>query len=226
MNLNRVSDIAKSCLGIALSALCLNAEGAVITFDDRATFLGSTAAVALSPLPVTPTAASLSADGITFTATAGGSTLNNALDFSTLIPGAPDLAFNGVESMDVTSVQPLTAFGFDFHEPSESTPPGPSFPDTCNSICVDSTFTVTLFDGVSNVGAFSFNRPDDSLEFVGFISTLPFDRIQMVETVGTADNEFFGNFLYTRTVPTPATTLLLGAGLLGLALRRRRVSPA
>jgi hypothetical protein len=67
--------------------------------------------------------------------------------------------------------------------------------------------------------------PDDALTFVGVWSTDAFDRIEIRETTGTLDNEFFGNFVTgdTALVPEPGTLLLVGIGLASLAVRRRRV---
>ncbi len=87
-------------------------------------------------------------------------------------------------------------------------------------------FAVTLKSAGSPVGAFPFQRPNDQATFVGVWSTLSFDRIEIRETTGGLENEFFGQF-YTGTTPIPEpstlTLLALGTlGLLGYARRRRK----
>ncbi len=217
----RLSNTTGAILSAILVMTCANSHAAITEYSDRATFIAATGSTDLPALmPEVASALSLTAGGFTFTP-APGSTLNNSLNWSTLISGDNDLAVNGVESFNVASTNPLFAFGFDFHEPNESTPPGPTFPDTCNAACVDSEFRITLKNGASVVGMFDFTRPKDSLEFVGFSSMLPFDTIELRETVGTADNEFFGNFL-AAPVPEPGALVLLGIGLAGLAAGRRK----
>jgi hypothetical protein len=145
--------------------------------------------------------------------------LNHTLNWSSLISESFDLAINDVESFDVTSSVPLYSFGFDFHEPS--VPVG--LPDSCDAPCSDSTFQITLLNGVTPVGSHTFNGPDAALFFVGVWSSDAFNRIEIRDTTNTIDDEFFGNFLTgDRPLPEPTTLALFGVGLLGLAMRRRR----
>ncbi len=205
-------------VGALASLVSTGASAAIIPFSDRATFVAATGAAGIGAIPANVPSPGFALGGLTFSNQAPSS-FNSSVNWSTLISEANDLAINGVESFNVVSGGPLFSFGFDFHEPSNSTPPGPTFPDTCNTACVDSTFTVTLLDGLATVGSFSFNRPDDVLAFVGVWSTDAFTRIEIRETVGTADNEFFGNFLIGRTpIPEPGTLALLCASVIALGV--------
>jgi hypothetical protein len=206
----------------ALISTCANA--AIVTFTDRATFIASTGATGIGAIPAS-VSGGFTLGGLTFSDVSGSSMVSTN-NWSTLISEPTDLAISGVESFNVNAAGPLFAFGFDVHEPTTPTPPGPQFPDTCNTTCVESTFTVTLRNGAALVDAFTFNAPNDVLAFVGVASTVAFDRIEIRETVGGIDNEFFGNFLIGRVqvVPEPSILALLGLGLLGLGLARRRIA--
>lgn len=198
-----------------------NAGAAIIVFDDRAAFIAASGATGIGPIPMGPSSvSSLTVGDLTFQQSAGG-TFNTTINWSTLIDEDFDLAINGVESFDISAAAPITAFGFDFHEPSVS---GPGLVDTCNAPCFDTDFTVALYLGATLIDTFGFNAPDDELFFVGVTSTDAFDRIEIRDLAGTVDNEFFGRFLTDGArIPEPATLLLFGVGLALLGGMRRRL---
>jgi hypothetical protein len=207
-------------VGVLITAT--SASATVLTFDSRADFELATGASVVGAIPLSGSTVEFSIDFLDFKNAGGGSTLNASRNWSTLISEASDLAINGPENFNVESSVPLFAFGFDFHEPTAPRPP--ESPDTCNlDECVDSTFELRLFDGLSPVAVYEFTRAKDSLEFVGIWTSDPFDRIEVHETIGTADNEFFGNFTTgTTPAPAPASVALLGLGLTLLASRPKR----
>ncbi len=203
------------CFTIVFAAA---AGATTILFTDRTSFELATGATLVGPIPQNGNTA-----GILTFGNVPPSSVNTSVNWSTLISESFDLAINGVENVDVSSSVPVFSLGFDFHEPSISTPPGPQFPDTCNAPCVDSTFQITLFNGAIPVGSHLFNAPDDVLAFVGVWSSDAFNRVEIRELNNTIDNEFFGNFSAgtQALVPEPTTLLLLGVGLAALSFRRR-----
>ncbi|MBL8223900.1 MAG: VPLPA-CTERM sorting domain-containing protein [Chromatiales bacterium] len=218
-------------LATGLACVAGTANAALITFTDRAAFLAATGATdATGPLPFfdNPVSGNIVAGSVTFTVNTayfGGVVVG---DWSTLNPGAELVISNGLaptifsDSFDASFAAPVYAAGFDMVEPGSST----LAVDGCNLPCVDSTFTVSLRSGGTLVDSFTFNAPNDGLAFVGVWSTSPFDRVEIRETVGTDDNEFWGRF-YTGTnpavIPVPAAGWLLatGLGVLGAASKRR-----
>lgn len=110
-------------------------------------------------------------------------------------------------------------------EPAATNAPGGFY--GCNTTpCIDSTFTVTLFNGVTGVGSFDFNAPNDVAAFVGVASSSAFNRMTIREVAGSDDNEYYGHF-YTSdvnaVVPVPAAVWLFGGALGALTAVKRRV---
>ena len=194
----------------------------IVQFSDQATFLAATGATcATCPMP---NLGSVSAgtpvvvNTVTFTSVApsidlfigvGGAGVPNG-DWTSIIPGN-DIAMSGSENLDVAFAAPVFSMGFQFYEPTcSNTNTGNNCglgalgqveigTDVPNGAEVDSTFTVTLKNGVNTVASFQFNAPDDVLSFVGVHSDMAFDKVEIRETVGGIDDENFGEF-FTGTL--------------------------
>ena len=198
---------------IAFSVLLLIPIGAqntfaatISTFDDKTAFLTATGATsATGPLPdlgLIPGGggAVQSVGQATFSITLPSSQLfigtfgtvgvtNN--DWTLRLTG-PDIAISDVENLNVDLANPVFSFGIDFVEPE--------FDPNVNALFAESTFTVTLLNGAVVVDSFSVSRPNDSAEFIGVWSDSIFDRVEIRETTGGLENEFFGQ-VYTGTIP-------------------------
>jgi hypothetical protein len=137
--------------------------------------------------------------------------INN--DWTLGLPG-PDIAISDVENLNMGLSSPVYALGFDFVEPEKD--------PNLNAPFVDSTFTVTLKNNVVTVDSFTFNRPSDIAAFVGIWGDTAFDRVEIRETTGGIENEFFGQ-VYTGTtpVPEPGILILLGLSMVSIAGLRR-----
>lgn len=227
--MNRFLEIVKYLVAtVLLAVFAAPAQAAVVIFSDKASFLASTGAEsATGALPSSggdpQTVGSITFDGLSPSSNNFGGTA----DFwSSLIPGH-DLALNGAENFDIIAAVTVYAMGFDAHEPA--TPFfGGRFTDTCGvSACVDTTFEITFLNGASLVGSQSVNFADNTLAFFGVWSDIPFDRFLVRDTNRSNDDEFFGQ-VYTSHhalitgVPEPMTLGLLGAGLAGIGMARRR----
>jgi len=205
------------------------ARANILTFDNKASFLAATGAVANAPLPDIGTVpggagASVTVGDLTFSIAAPSTSLiiGGATDWTLLLPG-PDIAISDRENLNVDIAIAGSAFslGFDFVEPSATAP-------NINAPFVDSTFTVTLLSGAVAVGSFQYNVAEDIAAFVGVWSNTAFDRVEIRETEGGIDNEFFGQFYIgdAAPVPAPGALALFGLGLAGLGLIGRRRRPA
>jgi hypothetical protein len=220
-----------SVLGVLLG-LAATAEATLVTFSNKAAFLTATGATsATGALPdAGAVAPGFGVGSVTFTTLSGqffigtgGLFPTQVTDWSATIPGN-DIAISGPESFRVDLAAPVYSLGFDFFEPVVNNPSPPVVTDDCFAPCFDSTFTVTLFSGATALGSFIYNAPDATLAFEGVWTDFAFDRVEIVDTTGTADDEYWGQF-YTGTtpvVPEPGSVALLGSGLLVLYLRRRR----
>ena len=208
---------------VGLTALPAQAT-TITTFSDKSTFLaftGATSATGVLPnlgLISGGSSASQTVGSVTFTIAAPSTDIylgTQGLLFSTwttLLPGN-QIALSGSENLNAALASPVFTLGFDFVEPLLDSPPGKPSGYYCP--CVDSTFTVTLKNSGATVGSFTFNAPDDVAAFVGVQSSSAFNRVEIRETIGGIDNEYFGQ-VYTNTTlvenPEPSTVLLMGMG--------------
>jgi hypothetical protein len=211
-----------SILALATGLVTAGSAQAVTFYGDALSFgaaAGPTSAVDLPDVGNVGTGA-YAVGPLTFDSLSGDLYLGGAFG-STLIPGH-DTAISGVESLRIGMAPSTTSFGFYIHEPTTNT----GFVDACNFVCVDSTFTISAYLGAVLVGSTVVNPVDDTANFVGLVDLGGFDRIDIVESTGTADNEFFGGFVVGSSapavVPLPAALPLLGGGILGLFAFGRR----
>ncbi|MCO5296595.1 MAG: hypothetical protein M9921_07045 [Fimbriimonadaceae bacterium] len=194
-------------------ACAVPASAALSLYSNKTDFLNDTGASAATTIPSsTLTSAGFSSGSLSF-ALAGGAS-NFIVDEWTTRLADHELAISGTEEFNVTVNSGLVySFGFDFVEP-ENDP-------NVNATFVESTFTVTLLNGASTVDSFQFARPNDSAEFVGVWADAAFDRVQVRETIGGIDNEFFGQFYTGTSAPVPEPCTLAFAALVIPVMRRR-----
>lgn len=192
------------CLGIGAS----NASAAVVN--------------STNPLDFDLVAESFPVTGFTnanITSVSGNLTLDNAqgvglpatgsagyLNFTGAIPG-DEYVLNGDENFDLIFSSFQTAFAMDYVDAS-----------------IASTFTLDFFDGVTNVGSTSFTTSSfGTVEFIGFTSTIAFDRVEVRENDGASNSDEFFQFYTTETsIPAPSGLLIFALGTVGFACARRR----
>jgi hypothetical protein len=209
-------------LMLAAGLLPFAAEANLATFSNKATFLSATEAAsatgALPPLGSAETPVQIGS--VTFT---GGGLFVGGYVWTSLLEGN-EIAL-GFENLDVAFDALVYSAGFDFAEPGIGSTSSP-YATTPGYPYADSTFTVTLKNNVTTVGAFTFNAPDEVASFVGVWSDAAFNRVEIRETTGGGEDDYFGQF-YTggiaMPVPEPETyaLMLAGLGLVGFAARRR-----
>lgn len=214
-------------VAVAVAGACSNAAADFVVFSDKAAFLASTQAVdASGDLPATGFIGQIGGSPPGPTTTVGTVTFQAVrylfTDWSARLAGN-ELAISfgaegfAKEDLNIIAAGPVFSLGFDFVEPERD--------PLVNAPFVDSTFTVTVKNGAVALFSFTFNAPNDTAAFVGVWGDQAFDRVEIRETIGDDENEFFGR-VYTGpvsiSVPEPGSIALLSAGLLALAGGWRR----
>jgi hypothetical protein len=106
----------------------------------------------------------------------------------------------GWERFQVSTGDPVYAFGFEIIEPDATMPPWGGTPE-------ESTYEFLLFNGAAFVGRVQFDGtaiPNDVQTFIGVWSDRPFNRVIVNDISGSDDDEFYGEF-YTSTAPFGCT---------------------
>ncbi len=220
------------CAAVLCAATSWAGAATVSTFNTLASFQASTGATAATgALPTGGSSFSSSTVGsVTFSAPnaqfVNWSTLLSAVQTGGVLvvsQGAGDVGGVINDGINAQFAAPVFSAGFAFHEPGSST----AVFDGCNTTCINSQWSLRLMSGATLVAAVPWTFPKDQATFVGVWSDTAFNRLEIRETVGTDDNEFYGQF-YTglaAAVPEPGSAALMALGVAGLLLRaqgRRR----
>jgi hypothetical protein len=197
-NMKYSKTITLSALVLLYNSLTLVSGASPTTYSDRSDFLTASGATnATGPLPSRAPFAdqTIILGNVTVTQVSS----DHAGVISNLTPRLPGNVLSvNYEDLDFLLPSPVFSFGFDFVEPE--------FDPFVNAPFIDSTFSVTLKDGASVIGSFTFNAPNDTVAFVGVLSDTPFDRVEVRELVGSHDNEFFGK-MYAGGLPPPRLSI-------------------
>jgi hypothetical protein len=208
--------------------MALAAQPALATetvYTDRNAFLaatGSTSATGALPTGGGGYYSTLTVGSVTFKAPSF--VVEN---WSTLLPGTELVVSDGAGSVggiyndgiDALFASPVHSAGFDFHEPTAS-----SLIDGCNlAHCVNSSFELQLYNGSTAVAVLAWTPPKNQATFWGVSSSVAFNRLLVRETVGSDDNEFYGQFYTgsTAPVPEPSSWMLWAAGVAALGALSR-----
>jgi hypothetical protein len=160
----------------------------------RERFISTTGATAVAPLEDLGLVGSYQTTDGKVTVTLGPQAtelfVGGTTDWSSRLTGQ-EITTTGRSNLDFQLNELVYAFGFDFVEPRFDSNRGDEF--------ADSTFELTLWNGAEIVGTLTVARPNDTATFIGVQTLNPFDRVEIRETIGSTDREFFGNFYVGTT---------------------------
>ena len=157
--------------------------------------------------------ASFVSNGVTYTGLAGAPSPN-------VWVASPGYSNFGAGVAQPTSTSILTANGDeDFTRTSPTPPLAVGFDVYFNGLGTVTTRVTTLEPLSFTVIDF---RNLDTQGYYGFVSTHPITSIRFTSTGGGSVNTGIDNIAVSSSVPEPGTLALLGLGLAGLGLRRRR----
>lgn len=183
--------------------------------SDKAAFLRLPGVTSASgPIPNIGATSGAKLGSVTLSIAPGGNTLALGAfgipevgDWSPLLPGN-DIAM-GYEALEIAMDAPVTYFGIDFIEPDLTLPDYGGVP-------VPSTYSLELISGTTSIATLLFSgQPTDAATFLGACSSVPFDRVRLIDITPSPffdDNEYFGE-IYTG--PGPVVWTNLGSALLG-----------
>lgn len=177
-------------------------------YTDRAAFLTATGAIsATGALPDAGVLASpQTVGGVTITRASGATQLHiGGAGQETARIAGPEISVVGSTNLNFTFAAPVHGVGFEIVEPQND-------PLGAGQTFVDSTFGITLKNGTTNVAYFFFNPANDTTAFIGLVSTLPFNTVELREVTGGPDFEFIGEIL-TSADAAPVTLAVSGEDL-------------
>jgi hypothetical protein len=159
----------------------------IILFDETEFLTASNAEIAVTyPNVRAVTSSPYVENGVTFIAR------NEINDFTPVLPDN-EFGISGIENVDLTFDWELTAFGLwmqDGFEVGEIRADG-----------VDSRFRFTIISGTTTIASVDVDPPIDVAFFLGIISGVPFDRVEIRELdPASNENDFFGR-IYTFPGP-------------------------
>jgi hypothetical protein len=226
----RVSSFGVALLfGVAVLAYASTASAAIATFTNRALWQAAITTplvtegleddpVGLLTLPQTLLGSGLTVDLVSGRVTAQIADCgSSSCGYWPATAGDNVLAFgdtgdSGDYTVSFTGPVPMSAFGFDISGFQ---------PETFGS----GGFLSSFYLSGSPVGSLFVpsSLPSFTGTFFGFVNSASFDELRLTFTSNIGDADFVGfDQIQYAPVPEPGTLLLIGTGLGGMALRRRR----
>lgn len=201
----------QSCLIASVGALSLSplAGAAFVEYSSLAAFVTDTSATSASgSIALPPSAPDFTWGSVRVTLPAGS--VMALGEWTARLDG--EFAISGPENVNYDFAAPVFAAGFMFVEPE--------LDPNVNAPFVDSTFRITLLSSGSVVHTFDVTRPNDVASFIGVAGDTAFNRMEVLEITGGAENEFFGE-VFTGIPAPSAGALVLAAGITGSRRHRR-----